>query len=188
MAKSDREHWDSAYARKSSTAEPAPFVVEHAPLLPRGRVLDLASGSGRNACFLAERGLRVVAVDASKAALTNAALASHPRILRVLMDLDAPAFRSNAFDAIVNVNFLDRRLFAVIDEWLRPGGILMFDTFLVDQAQIGHPRNRAFLLDRNELLARLSTGYRVLRYREGLVTEGGQNSHRAGVVAERRAD
>lgn len=190
MAKEDREHWDANHADKAAErAAPSPFLVEHAALLPAGRTLDLACGRGRNARFLSERGHRVTAVDVSREALAHTDMAHPTSIVRVLMDLDAPAFHRSSFDAIVNVSFLDRRLFPPIDEWLRPGGILLFDTFLIDQAELGHPRNRHYLLQRNELLRRLCSGYRVLRYREGMVVdEHGRQAFRAGVIAKRRSD
>ena len=183
--KSDREHWDSAHAdaRSGGPSVPAAFLAEHVGLLRVGRTLDLACGRGRNARLLAERGHRVVAVDVSREALTGLRA---PSITRVQMDLDAAAFRAGALDGIVCVSFLDRRLFASFSTWLRPGGSLLFDTFLVDQAELGHPRNPDFLLRRNELLERLAPRFRVLRYREGIVEENGVKSARAGIVAERK--
>ncbi|MGH7805535.1 MAG: class I SAM-dependent methyltransferase, partial [Candidatus Binatia bacterium] len=184
--RSDREHWDAAYARGRSgeASPPAAFLAEHASLLRVGRTLDLACGRGRNARFLAERGHTVVAVDVSREAIADPALRS-PAIAPVQMDLDAAAFRAGSLDGIVCVSFLDRRLFASLPVWIRPGGTLLLDTFLVDQAAIGHPRNPAYLLSRNELLERVAPAFRVLRYREGIVEENGVRSARAGIVAER---
>jgi tellurite methyltransferase len=99
------------------------------------------------------------------------------------VDLDAPCFREACFDNVVCVNFLDRRLFPQLLSWLRPGGVLLLDTFLVDQQRIGHPRNPAFLLEHGELLARMR-GRQVLRHREGPVHEFGQTSFRAGIVVK----
>lgn len=185
--KSDREHWDSAHARARSggASAPAAFLAEHADLLRPGRTLDLACGRGRNARFLADRGHHVVAADVSREALADPGLGS-ASISRVQMDLDAAAFRPGSFDGIVCVSFLDRRLFASFAVWLCPGGSLLFDTFLVDQAELGHPRNPDYLLRRNELLERLATAFRIVRYREGIFEEHGVKSARAGVVAERK--
>ena len=181
--KSDRVHWDAAHGDTAGKrSAPSPFLVEHVSLLPQGRVLDLACGRGRNARFLAERGHRVVAVDVSSAALADPELGL-PGIIRVRIDLDTAAFRAASLDAIVCVNFLDRRLFASFATWLRPGGVLCLDTFLVDQAEIGHPRNPDYLLRRNELLERVAPRFRVLHYREGIVEENGVRSARAGIVA-----
>jgi len=189
MSRGDRDHWDEHHGRMRGAAaeRPAAFVEEHAALLHAGRTLDLAAGSGRNAIFLASRGHRVVACDASGAAVRAIREAAREHSMRVVqMDLDQPAFRVRAFDNVVCVNFLDRALFPEIARWLRPGGTLLFDTFLVDQREIGHPKNPDFLLGRNELLERLH-GYRILRYREGAVGDGESRSYRASVVAVRQA-
>ena len=46
------ENWETAYG-------PARFLVENMDLLPGGRALDVAMGSGRNAIYLAENGFQV---------------------------------------------------------------------------------------------------------------------------------
>jgi SAM-dependent methyltransferase len=164
-----------------TTLAPAPFLVEHASLLAPGRTLDLAAGSGRNAVFLASRGHRVLAVDVSREALRTLRRRA-PAIDSAEVDLDCPCFRPASVDNVVCVNFLDRRLFPEMLRWIRPGGVLLLDTFLIDQRTVGHPRNPAFLLERGELLDRLS-GERVLRHREGPVRSESETSFRAGIVA-----
>jgi SAM-dependent methyltransferase len=186
MSESDRHHWQNTYACHCGTlVGPAPFLVDHVRLLRPGRTLDLAAGFGRNALFLAERGHRVVAADVAREALQQLRRRSRT-VEAVQVDLDHPSFRISSFDNVVCINFLDRRLFPAMLRWLRPGGVLLVDTFLVDQREVGHPRNPAFLLDHNELLERLREA-RVLRYREGAVTDGAGTSYRAGIVAMRAA-
>ena len=178
-----RSRWSRAVivAVEPTTLAPAPFLVEHASLLAPGRTLDLAAGSGRNAVFLASRGHRVLAVDVSLEALQTLRRRA-PAIASAQVDLDRPCFRPGSVDNVVCVNFLDRRLFPEILGWIRPGGVLLYDTFLIDQRAVGHPRNPAFLLERGELLERLS-GERVLHYREGAVRSEAETSFRAGIVA-----
>ena len=43
--------------------QPAQFLVENTDLLPRGRALDVAMGSGRNTIYLAKMGFQVEGVD-----------------------------------------------------------------------------------------------------------------------------
>jgi SAM-dependent methyltransferase len=189
MSREDREHWEAAHgatAASPAQPEPAPFLVRHAHLLRPGVALDVAAGAGRNAGFLAARGHRVIALDVARAALVRAR-AADARVACVQMDLDAPGIRTGSADTVVVVSFLDRRLFAEIGGWLRPGGILVWDTFLIDQREIGHPRNPAFLLARGELVTRLGGQFRVLAAREGAVEDGGRRAYRSGVVAERLA-
>jgi SAM-dependent methyltransferase len=162
---------------------PAGFLTEQASLLPPGRTLDLACGSGRNALFLAGRGHRVIGVDLDGESLGRLR-AADPAIPLARLNLDHAAFRSASLDNLVCVNFLDRRLFSEIHRWLRPGGRLLYDTFLIDQREIGHPKNPEFLLGHGELQDLLA-GYRILAYREGRVSEGAGVAYRAGAVAVR---
>lgn len=183
MSRDDREHWEAKH--RSPPARPAPFLVAHADLLLPGRTLDLAAGTGRNALYLAARGHRVVAVDGARAALEHVR-AADAGVTCVQMDLDAPGIRPGSVDTVIVVNFLDRRLFATVPGWLRPGGVLLWDTFLLEQRDIGHPRNPDFLLRRGELAERLAVAFDVLAAREGLAWDSGRSSFRAGIVARRR--
>src|SRR5262249_34049311 len=129
-------------------------------------------------------GHTVIAVDVSWAGLAHVRAVA-PRVACVQMDLDAPGFRSGTAANVVVVSFLDRRLFAEIARWLRPGGRLLSGTSLADQPTIGHPREAAFRLERGELAERLRGSFRILTAREGPVEEQGRPAFRSGVVAER---
>ena len=82
----DATDWDRKYDRRELVYGEAPntTVVEVATSLKRGRALDLASGQGRNAIWLATRGWTVDAVDFSSVALTRASRVAHsaPRSVR----------------------------------------------------------------------------------------------------------
>jgi SAM-dependent methyltransferase len=71
----DRREWDEVYASTELvwTAEANRFVVEELAGLAAGRALDLGTGEGRNAIWLAERGWQVTAVDFSAVGLAKAA-------------------------------------------------------------------------------------------------------------------
>jgi SAM-dependent methyltransferase len=77
----ERHEWDQAYASSELiwTARPNVFVVEELAALPPGRALDLGTGEGRNAVWLAERGWRVTAVDFSPVGLAKAARLAESR-------------------------------------------------------------------------------------------------------------
>jgi SAM-dependent methyltransferase len=69
------EHeWDRRYAGSGLlwTAKPNRFLVAETSELPAGRALDLATGEGRNAVWLAEQGWQVVGVDFSRVGLEKA--------------------------------------------------------------------------------------------------------------------
>ena len=191
MSASDRIKWDQQHQGKTTPGDPEPFLLEMLPLLKRdGLVLDVAAGRGRNALPMAQARMHVIAVDVSEVALRFLARLARDRqlaIAPVLADLDNFAFRTGSFDAVINLNFLDRELFPHLLGALKPGGILVAETFLTDQAEIGHPRDPRFLLRHYELRAMLAD-LELLRYREGLVVYAdGTRAWRAGAVARRRS-
>ena len=180
--------WDERH-RGQPPGEAEPFLAAMLARIPRGVVLDVAAGRGRNALALARAGMQVVAVDLSAEAmriLAAAARTARLAIWPVVANLDSFHLKDESFDAIVNINFLDRALFPKFARALRPGGILIADTFLIDQAAIAHPRDPRFLLDHGELRA-LAGGLEIEEYREGLTAyPGGERAFRASMVARRR--
>ncbi len=190
MTFAEHTKWNETHRGKSAPGDAEPFVVEMLPLLPRGGlVLDVAAGRGRNALALAGGGMRVVAADFSEVALrvlAGVARSNQLPIWPLLMDFDKFGVRNQSFDAIVDVNFLDRALFPHFVRALKPGGILLAETFLIEQAEIGHPSDPRFLLKHFELRELLGA-LELLRYREGLVVyPDGSRAWRAGAVARRK--
>jgi len=186
-----RAKWEERH-REATPGDPEPSVTEMLPLLPRGTALDIAAGTGRNAIALARAGWRVVAADFSlmgMRVLTEVARRENLAISPVVADLeDSFPFRSNSFDVILNVSYLDRALVPLLKDALRPQGALLFDTFLIDEAdeaEHGHLRNNRFTLEHYELRALLSD-LELVRYREGLVVyPNGKRAWRATALARR---
>ena len=139
------------------TLEPSRWLVDHAHILPRaGDALDVASGSGRNAFWLAARGLKTVAVDRSPesvAGIRATAAQRHLPIHTVVVDLEieGASLPVSAFDVVVVVHYLHRALFPALKDALRPGGLLVYETFTRAQALRGRPTNPDFLLEPGEL-------------------------------------
>jgi SAM-dependent methyltransferase len=121
------------------------------------RVLDLACGNGRNGLLLASRGWRVCFADRDQEKLTGIAsqavfAESGSELWQV--DLEVPGTEPLAdrqFDAIVVFNYLHRPLMPALRSALRPGGLLMYETFTEAQREFGRPRNPDFLLKAGEL-------------------------------------
>jgi len=188
MSEALRAQWDDRH-RGKATGEAEPFLVAMLARIPRGVALDVAAGRGRNALALARAGIRVVAVDFSAEAmrlLAATARAERLAIWPAVANLDSFHLKDESFDAIVNINFLDRALFPKFVRALRPGGVLIADTFLIDQATIGHPRAPRFLLGHGELRA-LARGLEIEEYRENPITyPNGERAFRASIAARRR--
>ena len=153
-------------------AEPTRWLVDHATLLPAaGEALDVASGSGRNAYWLASRGLSTLAIDRDAPAIAGirkAAADLHLPLRAEVVDLEIPdaELPVSAYDIVVVVHYLHRPLFPALRASLRPGGILVYETFTRAQAQRGKPTNPAFLLEPGEL-RELVSPLEVLAEREG---------------------
>lgn len=187
MSAAGRLEWDARHRGKDAgVAEP--FMLEMLPRLTGGLALDIAAGRGRHSFALAKNGYRVVAVDYSSAACT--AIAARARIeglliLAVLADLERFPIRRSCYDLVLNLNFLDRRLFPSMLAGLRPRGFLLVDTYLIDHASIGHPRSPEFLLRRGEL-RELIEGLEILHYRERLIRyPNGDRAYRVSAFAHK---
>jgi SAM-dependent methyltransferase len=186
-----RTEWEARYAERGGAERaPTPLLVEHVGALPVGRALDLACGSGRHALWLARRGWTVDAIDYARAGLETLAAAARREALAVhpvQANLEEFPLPMEHYDVVVNVRYLQRTLFAPIKCAVRPGGVVVFETFLRDQEQIGHPRNPAFLLERGELGERFRD-FAVLTYEEGLFETDSGPAYLARLLARRRLD
>jgi SAM-dependent methyltransferase len=73
MPRFTKHEWDRRYAGSELLwTAPNRFLVAETSDLPAGRALDLATGEGRNAVWLAEQGWQVVGVEFSQVGLTKA--------------------------------------------------------------------------------------------------------------------
>ena len=139
------------------------WVLRWAPLVERGPVLDVASGSGRHARVFAERGLEVVAADREPQPV--------PGVRLVQADLEDGSpwpFAGQRFGGIVVTNYLHRGIFGAIGDALAPDGILIYETFMLGNERFGKPANPAFLLRPGELLEAFA-GLTVLAFEQGIV-------------------
>ncbi len=153
--------------------EPAPFLVENVGLLPRGRALDVAMGNGRNTIYLAKAGFEAEGVDMSAESVNQALESSREADVNLkaqVADLEGGyQIEKGAYDVIICFNYLQRSLVPQIKDGLRHGGMVVYETFIVDQAKLfGKPRNPDYLLQHNELLE-MFRNFRCLRYREGII-------------------
>lgn len=150
---------------------PAEFLVDNIHLLPKGRILDIAMGAGRNAIYLAKMGFEVEGVDISSEAVSVAVESARKAGVTIraqVVDLEKNYhIQEGAYDVIICFYFLQRSLISQIKNGLRLGGVVVYETYIVDQIQFGKPRNPDYLLKHNELLY-MFRELRCLRYREGV--------------------
>ena len=168
MSTSARRSADGAEA-----AAPA-FVAEWlARLAPLGGerlcALDVAMGRGRHAVALALAGFKTFGVDLRFDAVRDATLAAEAAAARVHVwcaDLTQHPLPSTRFDLIVVTRYLQRDLFPALRAAVRPGGVVLYETFTTAQRALGWgPASPDHLLESGELL-RSFEGFEVLFYEE----------------------
>lgn len=164
--------------------EPAALLVEFRDRLPKGRALDVAMGYGRHALYLAAAGWEVDAVERDPEAVAACRADARRRGVSINVieaDLDVYRLPASTYDLITCFYFLDRALIPRIRDALKPGGVIVYETFSIEnQRRFGTPRRVEFCLQPNELLT-LFEGFLVMDAREGLV--GGQ--YAASLVASK---
>lgn len=182
--------WDGRYTDTAQAALPLEVLVENAHLLPRsGVALDLASGLGGSALFLARRGLQTLAWDLSPVATAALQKAAGPLpVTAEARDVVERPPEPQRFDVICVGHFLERALCPRIAQALRPGGLLFYQTFTRERVDDSGPSTDRFRLAVNELLS-LFPELLVRLYREeGCIGDTGHGfRNRAQLVAQRPA-
>lgn len=118
----DRLRWNDKYQTNNHPTNPSRIVKTHFTLARRGKALDIAAGTGRNALFLADHGFVVDAVDISDVGLARFPR-RHPGVNPICTDLDTYQIPKNRYDLIINIRFLNRRLLPCIQKGLVSGGL-----------------------------------------------------------------
>jgi SAM-dependent methyltransferase len=149
---------------------PSAWVTRWASLVSAGgQVLDVACGTGRHARYFAGRGHPVTAVDRDAEAVAGLANVSGVEGRVADLEADTWPFAEATFDAVIVVNYLHRPLFQHLTAALRPGGVLIYETFMVGNERFGRPSNPDFLLAQGELLARTARTLTPVAFEQGRV-------------------
>ena len=123
---------------------PNDFLATHFTGIPKGNVLSLAEGEGRNAVFLAKHGYSVTAVDSSVVGLKKAELLAKEHGVSInlihanLSDFD---LGSDAWEGIMSIfvplpSTVRKDLYRRLQGALKNGGVFLLEAFTPDQ--IGH--------------------------------------------------
>lgn len=141
--------------------EPSPvtkaFIEDYS--INTGRGLDIACGAGRDLVYLAQQGWEMTGIDRNEEALERSqrlAEKHQVNITTLLRDTETgedpfKEFPDGTFDLIIVARYLHRPLFPYIKRLLKPGGFLLYQTFMVGCEQFGSPRNPNYLLKSGEL-------------------------------------
>ncbi|NUB91719.1 class I SAM-dependent methyltransferase [Haloterrigena sp. SYSU A558-1] len=167
----ERERWNDRYGDVEFELpdEPIPELERRIETLPDGRALDVATGTGRNALFLAERGYDVDAIDISDAAIERARDRADERGLEVnwrradLADVELP---TDEYDVLTVSFFAALEHLPDCKDALAPGGVLVYEHHLrsSDPVEVG-PSSERFRYRSNDLL-RACLDLTILSYAE----------------------
>ncbi|MBI4721176.1 MAG: class I SAM-dependent methyltransferase [Chitinivibrionia bacterium] len=187
--------WDKRYSVDEYIygKDPNDFLAQAFGSIPKGRVLSLGEGEGRNAVFLAERGYEVVGVDSSAVGLKKARALAQERgveIETVLAEVGDFAIEPEAFDGIISIflhlpPLVRNRIHESAVRGLRPDGAYILEAYTPRQLEFktGGPSDRELLMELPDLkreLAGLEFKHAVETERE--FSEGATHRGRGAVV------
>ena len=139
--------WDERYRAEEYAygKNPNEFLEANVSSIPKGKVLSLAEGEGRNAVFLAKQGYSVTAVDASAIGLSKArklAEESGAVVDFVQADLADYDLGENKWDGIVSIfcplpSSIRKQLHKKVEAGLKRGGVFLLEAYTPDQLKLG---------------------------------------------------
>ncbi|MFQ5965507.1 MAG: class I SAM-dependent methyltransferase [Candidatus Scalinduaceae bacterium] len=171
----DRKKWNKRYDTKEYVygKEPTKLLKENINILTKGRAMVLAMGEGRNAVFLARNGFDVDGCDISEIAIEKSKLLARENKVKLnalVVDLEKYKIPTRKYDLITCIYYTQRNLIPQIKDGLKMGGMVLFETYTIDQLKYGTdapgPKNPEYLLKHNELL-NYFRDFHILYYREG---------------------
>ena len=165
----DKDRWNSKYETEVYLfgEKPIPFLADNVHLLPKGKVLDIAMGEGRNGVYLATQGFEVLGLDISEKGLEkahNLAKKNKVTIETKVVDLESFTLEPNSYDVILCTYYMQKDLFKQFQSALKPGGMIVVETYNVDYLKYVQ-FSRKWALDTNEMLD-IFKGLRVIRYQD----------------------
>lgn len=135
MSIAEKEKWQEKYESISllPNKSPASWLLEWASFIPRGKIMDLGIGLGANALYLASQGCSVFGIDISEKAIRAVRQTASRKNLAlhlIVADLDLFPIPVEAFDGVLSFFYLNRGLFPQIKKSLKPGGVLLMETYV----------------------------------------------------------
>ncbi|ERN43075.1 tellurite resistance protein TehB [Rubidibacter lacunae KORDI 51-2] len=158
----DKNFWNDRYKSTKYLygTEANAFLVENAHLL-HGPVLSLSEGEGRNAVFIAERGLNVLGVDYSSVALEKAqALAKLRRVVVETQVVDLAEYQPKRghYGSVLSISAhlpssIREKLYPLIETALKPNGIVLLESYSESQLakNTGGPKDIDMLMSVDKL-------------------------------------
>lgn len=163
--------WDKRYREGfySGVLEPHDLIKRFWQEIPKGTVIDIAMGAGRDAAFLSGKGYKVIGIERSKEAIKvfqqEFVDQSSREVICIIGDAGLLPLKDHVAEGITVFYFLIREIMVEIKAILKRGGILIYETFLKRQNRIDRWRNPEYLLDDGELYSYFDD-FEILHYEE----------------------
>ncbi|MEP7301533.1 MAG: class I SAM-dependent methyltransferase [Caldimonas sp.] len=151
------------------TGTASPWLLRWAHLIaPKGRVLDVAAGSGRHARWLAGHGFSVTAIDRDATAMQ--ALADCAETIVADIENGPWPLAGRRFNAVLVTNYLWRPLWPALVAATGVGGVFLHETFAAGNESVGRPARPDFLLAPGELPGAVA-GLRIVAFEDGFLRD-----------------
>lgn len=144
---------------------PNDFLMSVAEQIPRGQVLSLAEGEGRNAVYLAQLGYKVLAVDSSAVGLAKAQRLAEECDVTIetrVADLADFVIKPDSWDAVVSIfchlpSGIRSSVHRKVVAGLRPGGMFVLEAYTPLQLKLktGGPPTSDMLMTLKDLRTEL---------------------------------
>lgn len=187
--------WDKKYDTDVFVygKNPNDFLAKNYKRLPKGRILCLAEGEGRNAVFLAKQGYQVTAVDNSQIGLNKALKLAKEQDVEVEIictDLAEYDLGESYWDGIVSIfchlpSKIRIALFDKVSKSLKSNGVFLLEGYTPKQLSYntGGPASVDMMFSKNILQDELSTlKFLVLEEVEREIVEGEGHNGLGAVV------
>jgi len=139
--------WDERYSSEEYAygTTPNDFLKTNVEAIPKGKVLSLAEGEGRNAVFLAKQGYSVTAVDSSAVGLSKAEKLARKQGVQVEFvhaDLAEYDISENTWDGVISIfcplpSLIRKSLYQKVVRGLKQGGIFLLEAYTPEQLKYG---------------------------------------------------
>lgn len=180
-----KDFWNQRYAAEAFAygTKPNDFLVQNLNLLPKGKILFVAEGEGRNAVYAAQNEFQVSAFDYSESGQQKALQLAQQKGVTIdylVSDVLELPYQKHSFDVLVLIfaHFpaeIRKEAHAQLLDLLKPMGYILFEAFAIEQLQFssGGPKDRSMLFSENEVIDEFQNiEFQNLSTEEVLLDEG----------------
>ncbi len=171
MSENDKNRWEKKYSCECYEPDknPSALLTEWLNDRSPGKALDFASGTGRNALYLAEKGYDVTAVDISPSAIETAEQAARGKGLKIkwiVADLDDYMILEQYDLILISFFHVNKNMVLSITNALKKAGILLYENHMLSPSSAENEAHKHRFHFKPGELRQLFKGLNILCYKE----------------------